>query len=84
MHHTDWNHNKTRLFETHENAPIAKLSAIYQGQHAKSPQVTKLLGYDKIKDARTILTSNIHVMFGPFTGQSQGWIQDFWEGGLDV
>ena len=47
-HAAEWNHNKTQLLKANENAPIAKISAVDQGRHARNAQVTKLVVYSKL------------------------------------
>ena len=71
-HLAEWNHNKTQLLKANQNAPIAKLSAIDQGQHAKRATSDKAAGLQQTlylcQGARVMLTSNLHVMFGLFNG----------------
>ena len=71
-HLAEWNHNKTQLLKASQNAPIAKLSAIDQGQHAKRATSDKAAVLQQTlylcQGARVMLTSNLHVLFCLFNG----------------
>ena len=63
-------HNKEKLLELNTNFPIARLSAICQGPHAKSVQQDKTGGLSKTlylcKNAKVTLTANLSVKCGLF------------------
>ena len=78
-HAAEWNHNKTELLKANENAPIAKVSAVDQGRHARNAPSDQAGGLQQTlylcKGAIVMLTCNLNVPFGLFNG-SMGEVVD--------
>ena len=66
-HAAEWNHNKTQLLKANENAPIAKISAVDQGRHARNAPSDQAGGLQQTlylcKGAKVMLTSHVTLMF---------------------
>ena len=71
-HAAEWNHNKTQLLKANENAPIAKVSAVDQGRHARNAPSDQAGGLQQTlylcKGAKVMHTCNLNVPFGLFNG----------------
>jgi hypothetical protein len=71
-HQDEWNHNKVNILEVNKQFPIAKLTAISEGTHAKGLTSDKAGGLVHTlylcKGARVMLSVNINVRLGLFNG----------------
>ena len=78
-HDQEWEHNKTKLLELNKQHPIAKMSAVNKGPHAKSCSPDKAGGLLNTvylcKDATVMLTVNTCVKYGLFNGAA-GRVKD--------
>lgn len=71
-HDEECNHNKKKLLEDNEENPIAKITAVGNGFHAKCITSSKAGGLLPVvyicKGAKVILTANMSVPYGLFNG----------------
>ena len=71
-HSAVWNHNKSRLLETNQYFPVAKIKALCQGVHANSISTDKSGGLSHTiylcKRSKVMLTVNLCVNFGLYNG----------------
>ena len=78
-HAAEWQHNNLQLQKANENFPVAKLSSVNEGTHAKSASSDKASGLINTlyicKNAKVMLTCNLNVDYGLFNG-STGIVQD--------